>query len=195
MFATFAGMSKSPSFSTSRLIPFLPQDIFTGTYHFGIGTSGLAYLGIGVGFAIAFVFGSKFADQIYKHVSICFQAKLTGFLFLKLFFLLSLYSLPQRMAALIHQKCGSQHYLLDHCSFLLVFCKLFWFKSSILSSLTISGFSWYGWSAAAGIQWMMPIIGTAFFGFGKINPFMIQFLSNKLIWLNLPRPVDSLVRI
>jgi hypothetical protein len=33
------------------------------------------------------------------------------------------------MAALVHQKCGFQHYFLDHCSFLLVFCKLvFWFN-------------------------------------------------------------------
>lgn len=27
--------------------------------------------------------------------------------------------------------------------------------------------SWYGWSAQAKIHWIMPIIGTAIFGFGE----------------------------
>jgi hypothetical protein len=49
--------------------PSSPQDIFADTYHFSTGIGGLAYIGLGVGFAFAVVFGSKFGDQIYKHVS------------------------------------------------------------------------------------------------------------------------------
>lgn len=30
------------------------------------------------------------------------------------------------------------------------------------------GISWYGWSAQAQLFWIMPIIGTAFFGFGMM---------------------------
>lgn len=28
--------------------------------------------------------------------------------------------------------------------------------------------SWYGWSAQAGVHWIMPIIGTAIYGFGQM---------------------------
>lgn len=78
MFATFAGMSISFFFSlTIDKLP--PQDIFFNTYHFSTGIGGLAYIGLGVGLFFAFLFGSHGADKIYKHVSICFHAKLTGF--------------------------------------------------------------------------------------------------------------------
>jgi predicted MFS family arabinose efflux permease len=42
---------------------------FGETYHFKAGVGGLAYLGLGVGFFLASVFGAKFADSIYKSVS------------------------------------------------------------------------------------------------------------------------------
>ena len=34
---------------------------------------GLAYLGLGIGFIIAMIFGARFADQIYKDVNISFS--------------------------------------------------------------------------------------------------------------------------
>ncbi|KAF9482294.1 multidrug resistance protein 4 [Pholiota conissans] len=49
MFTTFAGF-------------------FSSTYGFKAGVGGLAYLGLGVGFFAATIFGAKFADQIYKHL-------------------------------------------------------------------------------------------------------------------------------
>jgi hypothetical protein len=43
------------------------SELFTHAYGFGIGTSGLAYLGLGVGFVIAAVFGARFSDKVYAH--------------------------------------------------------------------------------------------------------------------------------
>ncbi|KAG6873670.1 hypothetical protein C0995_012604 [Termitomyces sp. Mi166 len=34
------------------------------------------------------------------------------------------------------------------------------------------GLFWYGWSANAGIHWIMPIIGTGIFGFGMMSSFL-----------------------
>lgn len=45
------------------------EDLFHGTYGFSTGIGGLAYLGLGVGFFAATMFGAKFSDQVYKHVS------------------------------------------------------------------------------------------------------------------------------
>jgi len=47
---------------------------FSETYGFKPGVGGLAYLGLGLGFALATVFGAKFADQVYKYVSARFLA-------------------------------------------------------------------------------------------------------------------------
>jgi hypothetical protein len=47
-----------------------PAGFFSDTYGFGPGVGGLAYLGLGVGFATATIFGAKFADQVYQYVSI-----------------------------------------------------------------------------------------------------------------------------
>jgi hypothetical protein len=49
-------------------------DIFTHTYGFGIGTSGLAYLGLGFGFITASFFGAQFSDKVYAH----YKAKAGG---------------------------------------------------------------------------------------------------------------------
>ncbi|KAI9056554.1 multidrug resistance protein 4 [Trametes sanguinea] len=43
-------------------------DIFTGIYGFSIGVGGLAYIGLGVGFFTATLFGAYFADQVYAHL-------------------------------------------------------------------------------------------------------------------------------
>ena len=44
-------------------------NFFAETYHFNLGVAGLTYLGLGVGFFLASIFGAKFADNIYKYVS------------------------------------------------------------------------------------------------------------------------------
>ncbi|KAL1944281.1 hypothetical protein VTO73DRAFT_3466 [Trametes versicolor] len=43
-------------------------EVFTGIYGFSIGTGGLAYIGLGVGFFLATLFGAYFADQVYAHL-------------------------------------------------------------------------------------------------------------------------------
>ena len=42
-------------------------ELFTHTYGFGIGTSGIAYIGLGVGFIVASVVGARFSDKVYAH--------------------------------------------------------------------------------------------------------------------------------
>jgi len=71
MFTTFAGMSSFPFLLCSGIDPLDPPDFFAKTYHFSPGVGGLAYLGLGVGFIMATIFGARFADQIYQYVSIC----------------------------------------------------------------------------------------------------------------------------
>ena len=46
-----------------------PQ-LFTDIYGFNIGTGGLAYIGLGVGFCLAAMVGAKMADVIYNKVRI-----------------------------------------------------------------------------------------------------------------------------
>ena len=73
MVATFAGMLGSPPSLFLQTDPFHSQEFFSKTYHFSPGVDGLAYLGLGIGFIIAMIFGARFADQIYKDVNISFR--------------------------------------------------------------------------------------------------------------------------
>lgn len=67
MFATFA----------SALVLLIPSvvgtdirvDFFKEAYNFSPGIGGLCYLGLGIGFFIATMFGAKIGDQIYASVS------------------------------------------------------------------------------------------------------------------------------
>ncbi|KAG7098298.1 hypothetical protein E1B28_000260 [Marasmius oreades] len=45
------------------------SSLFTDVYGFGTGPSGLAYLGLGVGFTIAALASAQFADQAYQYLS------------------------------------------------------------------------------------------------------------------------------
>lgn len=45
-------------------------DLFSNIYHFGTGVGGLAYIGLGVGFFGASLFGAKISDKIYSTVRI-----------------------------------------------------------------------------------------------------------------------------
>lgn len=44
------------------------SDIFSNTYGFNPGITGLTYIGLGVGLFAATIFGAKFADQVYHRV-------------------------------------------------------------------------------------------------------------------------------
>ncbi|CCL99688.1 uncharacterized protein FIBRA_01709 [Fibroporia radiculosa] len=43
--------------------------LFAGVYHFSTGISGLAYIGLGLGFMVATVIGASVADKIYKSLA------------------------------------------------------------------------------------------------------------------------------
>ncbi|KIK38330.1 hypothetical protein CY34DRAFT_15117 [Suillus luteus UH-Slu-Lm8-n1] len=102
--------------------------LFSGVYHFSIGISGLAYLGLGLGFISATVFAVRLSGKIYNHLA----AKNGG------------KGKPEmRVPALIF--------------------------GSLFAPV---GLLWYGWSAQAHAHFMMPIVGTAIFGFGLMTTFL-----------------------
>lgn len=67
------------------------------------------------------------------------------------------------------QKCVCQPSFLDLSSFPLGYCKSKFQNSMRPRRPDQPSISWYGWSAQAKIHWIMPIIGTGIFGFGKQN--------------------------
>ncbi|CCM06195.1 uncharacterized protein FIBRA_08438 [Fibroporia radiculosa] len=104
-----------------------PQ-LFIGTYHFTTGTSGLAYIGLGLGFMSATVVGASVADRLYK-------------------------SLARRNNGIAKPEMR--------------------IPALFFGSLFVPiGLFWYGWSAQAGLHWIMPIIGTAIFGFGTMTAYL-----------------------
>ncbi|KAH7886796.1 major facilitator superfamily domain-containing protein [Phlebopus sp. FC_14] len=44
-------------------------DLFSGVYHFSVGIGGLAYIGLGLGFVLATLFGARISDQIYAYLA------------------------------------------------------------------------------------------------------------------------------
>lgn len=69
MFCTF-GSRLSTVVVMSRWVIFFYPDFFSTTYGFNAGIGGLAYLGLGIGFFTATVFGAQWADQIYTYVRV-----------------------------------------------------------------------------------------------------------------------------
>jgi hypothetical protein len=66
MFATFPGNIILQYYET--IIDILHPALFSEVYHFSTGVGGLAYIGIGIGFFSATIFGVKFSDKIYIYV-------------------------------------------------------------------------------------------------------------------------------
>ncbi|KIJ66432.1 hypothetical protein HYDPIDRAFT_86594 [Hydnomerulius pinastri MD-312] len=103
-------------------------NLFSEVYHFNTGVGGLAYLGVGLGFLLAGLFGAKISDKIYLHLANKNGGK------------------------------GKPEMRIPSLVFGSFFVPI--------------GLFWYGWSAQAHIHWMMPIIGTAIFGFGLMTTFL-----------------------
>ena len=74
-------------------------DVFSTDYGFDIGAGGLAYLGLGVGFLIASLFGAKVGSEMYNKVSLAVTV-------IPNLFLIIFPSLPKRMAGLESQRCA-----------------------------------------------------------------------------------------
>ena len=141
MFATFSGTCESTLFSTLILM-LASSDLFTRTYGFGIGASGLAYLGLGVGFLIASAFNAWFSKRVYAY----YQAKNNGVGTPEM-------RIPTLIVGSFFTPIGLLYVI--HRASLPASCSLL--------------FSWFGWSAAAKLHWIMPIIGTGIFGFGLMT--------------------------
>ncbi|KAL4251166.1 MFS transporter superfamily protein [Abortiporus biennis] len=104
-----------------------PQ-LFSSVYGFSPGLSGLAYIGLGLGFLISTFFGGIVGDRIYIKLATRNGGK----------------GKPEfRIPALV-----------------------------IGSIFPPIGLFWYGWSAQAQLHWIMPIIGTAIFGFGMMATYL-----------------------
>ena len=102
--------------------------VFTGQYHFSVNSSGLAYIGLGVGCFFGLIMAGKGSDVVYKKLESKNGAE------------------------------GKPEFRLP----LLV----------ISAPLVAIAFFWYGWSAEAKVHWIVPIIGTAFFGMGMMPGFV-----------------------
>ncbi|KZV69849.1 multidrug resistance protein 4 [Peniophora sp. CONT] len=103
-------------------------ELFASVYGFSSGSTGLTYLGLGLGFILATALGGHYGNVVYLHL----VEKNGGV------------SKPEyRLPALIF--------------------------GSLFAPI---GLFWYGWSAQAGIHWIMPIIGCGIFGFGLMAVFL-----------------------
>ncbi|KAI0079771.1 multidrug resistance protein 4 [Panus rudis PR-1116 ss-1] len=102
--------------------------LFSTVYGFGPGVSGLAYIGLGLGFLASTLIGGYVGDKIYHVMTSRNKGK----------------GKPEfRLPALI--------------------------MGSIFPPI---GLFWYGWSAQAQIHWIMPILGSAIFGFGMMATYL-----------------------
>ena len=138
-----------------------PPDLFTTVYHFDVGVSGLAYIGLGVGFVSATIVGASKADRIYQEVRVPTSMHYRG-----QHRLIDLSSCPDATMGRARLKCAYLRSSLDPCSYLSGSCK---WLSFVIGACLIVPSSWYGWSAQAKVHWMMPIIGSGIFGFGMMT--------------------------
>ncbi|KAF5347377.1 hypothetical protein D9758_011284 [Tetrapyrgos nigripes] len=105
--------------------------LFSNVYGFSLGLSGLAFIGLGLGFTTATFAGGLGGNLIYRRLAARNGGKGTP---------------EMRIPLLI--------------------------VGSVLMPI---GIFWYGWSAQAQIHWIMPIIGTAIFGFAvNMSSILIQ---------------------
>lgn len=91
--------------------------LFSTVYGFKAGTGGLVYLGLGIGFFSATIFGAKFADKVYKNV------RLQDFIPGTSLNHLSPRSLDPKMAASALPKCAFQLFSSDRSLYPLAFCE------------------------------------------------------------------------
>jgi len=65
---------------TKTIINTLRPALFSEIYHFNTGIGGLAYIGIGLGFLSATIFGAKLSDKLYLYV--CHNCFLPSFYYI-----------------------------------------------------------------------------------------------------------------
>ncbi|KAG2146698.1 major facilitator superfamily domain-containing protein [Suillus clintonianus] len=57
------------SLTTWTIINDFCSELFSKVYHFSIGIGGLAYIGLGLGFVGASVFGARLSDKVYRYLA------------------------------------------------------------------------------------------------------------------------------
>lgn len=130
---------------------------FAETYHFSPGIGGLAYLGLGFGFLLATIFGAKFADGLYKWVCYSFDS-----------------AQQDTNENFTHQLANKND---GNVKPEMRIPALF------IGSLFVPvGMFWYGWSAAAKTHWILPIIGSGFFGFGMMTTLYVSHQVALIAW-------------
>ena len=136
--------------NTSRMFATFPE-LFATVYGFSSGSTGLTYLGLGIGFILATGLGGHYGNTVYLHVR-------------RSFFVTAAWTLKPVYCSSYRRITASPNpstvcLLLSsaHYSRLSVFCE---FTIYLCPIHTLTRYrSWYGWSAQAGIHWIMPIIG------------------------------------
>jgi multidrug resistance protein len=114
--------------------------VFTAQYGFSTGSTGLTYLGLGIGMLLGIVITGRTSDILYR-----------------------------RLAA---QNKGTEE-------------PEFRLPPLVVSAPLVSvAFFWYGWSTEAKVQWIVPILGTVFFGLGLMPGFVS--ISSHLLLLSTP---------
>lgn len=131
--------------------------VYSIKYHFKVGVSGLAFLGMGIGFLLGVVVFAGLSDRILKAQT----AK----------------DLP-----LVHineetgeQKANSNTEAIkfkpEHRLVLMVY----------FAPVLPVGFFWYGWAAEKGVHWIVPIIGTSLIGVSAMTSHMVLRTSTNVL--------------
>ena len=140
-----------------------PVDVFSKDYGFNIGAGGLAYIGLGVGFVIASLFGAKFGSEVYRRVSMALWQLPLDSTFISLCF-------PACRQEWRSWKARDAHS--SAMCWVPVCSRWTTVRTSLVRCIYIMDTfnfkcRWYGWSAEAKLHWMMPIVGTGIYGFGE----------------------------
>ncbi|KAF2872339.1 major facilitator superfamily domain-containing protein [Massariosphaeria phaeospora] len=118
--------------------------VYSEKYHFGTGVSGLAYLGMGIGFFIGIVVFATTSDKVLQVLATRDKVKL------------------EKLSGIKEENdqvdsTGTKY----KPEYRLVFM-------AYLTPILPIGFFWYGWSADQGAHWIVPILGTGLIGIGAL---------------------------
>lgn len=118
--------------------------VYSQKYHFKTGVSGLAYLGMGIGFLLGVVIFASLSDKILK-------AKAGND------------HTPEESDTAPEENLESQEAKKDAPEFRYK-PELRLFLMACVAPVLPFGFFWYGWSAEEGAHWIVPILGTGLIG-------------------------------
>lgn len=134
---------------TFLLYTTFPQ-VFNEQYNFQAGTSGLAYLGMGVGFLLALVIFATTSDKLLKAKAAKEEPR-------------SLENDTHDLGDAINERTQASGQVVlkfkpENRLFFMAY----------LSLVLPIGFFWYGWSADQHAHWIVPILGTGLIGIGSL---------------------------